>query len=214
MPYLGHLQSIGILLLAGLVLFGGAAFAAEPFGHVGSASLYKAIHMHGARYRQVNLLATAGVIVLFSGFVLLARLTWRVNQPITVVGLALLGMATILWLLEVGLRITTTMATAQDVMRGVAPPARFPQTIGVGFEVLFIAFLVTALIGIAALLWGLGEAGVFSLDLTRAGVVILVASSVFAAREYPWVGAVERILFYPFVGVVLPLALLLLSRGA
>ena len=105
------------------------------------------------------------------------------------------------------------MTTAQDVMRGVAPPARFPQTIGVGLEFLFIAFLVTALIGIAALLWGLGEAGIFSLNLTRAGVVVLVASSVFAAREYPWVGAVERILFYPFVGVVLPLALMLLSRG-
>ena len=72
---------------------------------------------------------------------------------------------------------------------------------------------MTALIGIAALLWGLGEAGVLSSNLTQAGVVILVASSVFGAREYPWVGAVERILFYPFVGVVLPLAILLLSHS-
>ncbi len=213
MPYIGHLQSIGILLLAGLVLFSGAAFAADPFGHVGSVSLYKAIHLHGVRYRQVNLLATAGVIALFAGFVLLARFTWHATQPINTLGLALLGVATIFWLLEVGMRITSTVATAQDVMRGVVPPARFPQTIGVGLEVLFIAFLVTALMGIAALIWGLGEAGMFPLNLTRAGVVVLVASSVFATREYPWVGAVERILFYPFVGVVLPLALMLLSHS-
>lgn len=213
MEYLGQHREIGILLMMGLFCFGGAAFAAEPFGHVAALSLYKAIHKHGERYRQVNLLATAGVILLFGGFVLLSRLTWPANPSITVLGLTLLGLATVLWLVEVGARMTTTMATAQDVMRGVAPPARFPQTIGVGLEFLFIAFLVTALIGIAALLWGLGEAGIFSLNLTRAGVVVLVASSVFAAREYPWVGAVERILFYPFVGVVLPLALMLLSRG-
>lgn len=213
MQYFSHPQGIGTLLLLGIILFTGAAFAAEPFGHVGSASLYKAIHLHGARYRQVNLLATAGVILLFAGFVLLARLTWAANQPINTIGITLLGAAIVLWLVEVGFRITSTVTTARDVMRGVAPPARFPQTIGVGFEFLFIAFLVTALIGIAALIWGLGEAGIFSLNLTRAGVVILVASSVFAAREYPWVGAVERILFYPFVGVVLPLALMLLSRG-
>ena len=58
MEYLGQHREIGLLLMVGLFCFGAAAFAAEPFGHVGALSLYKAIHKHGKRYRQVNLLAS------------------------------------------------------------------------------------------------------------------------------------------------------------
>jgi len=72
---------------------------------------------------------------------------------------------------------------------------------------------VLKLVGIAALIWGLGDVGMLSSDLTRAGVVVLVASGVFTAKEYPFLGGVERILFYPLVGVVLPLALILLQHS-
>jgi hypothetical protein len=63
----------------------------------------------------------------------------------------------------------------------------------------------------ALLIWSVGESGLLSTDLTRAGVFILVSTGVFSAREYCWVGGVERILFHPLSGVVAPLALMVLS---
>ena len=175
--------------------------------------LYTAIHQYGARYRWVNLLAAAGVIILFVGFGTLAWLLQRDSQLMITIGIVLLGIAAILWVIEVTIRITTTTATAREVVQGLTPPLHFPQTIGIGLEALFIAFLVLKLIGIAALIWGLGDVGMLSSDLTRAGVVILVAIGVFTAKEYPFLGGVERILFYPLVGVVLPLALILLQHS-
>lgn len=213
MQYIGHFQEIGILLLLGIGLLGWAAFAANPFEHATVVPLYTAIHQYGARYRWVNLLAAAGVIILFVGFGALAWLLQRDSQPMIMIGIVLLGIAAILWVIEVTIRITTTTATARDVVQGLTPPLRFPKTIGIGLEALFIAFLVLKLVGIAALIWGLGDIGMLSSDLTRAGVVVLVASGVFTAKEYPFLGGVERILFYPLVGVVLPLALILLQHS-
>ncbi len=210
MQYIGHFQEIGIVLLVGIGLMGWASFAANPFEHATALPLYTAIHQHGARYRWVNLLAAAGVIVLYIGFGALAWLLPRTNQPMITIGITLVGVAAFLWVIEVIMRITTTTATAREVVQGLTPPIRFPHTIGVGLEALFIAFLVLKLVGIAALIWGLGDVGMLSSDLTRAGVVVLVASGVFTAKEYPFLGGVERILFYPLVGVVLPLALILL----
>jgi len=213
MQYIGHFQEIGIVLLVGIGLIGWASFAANPFEHATVVPLYTAIHQYGARYRWVNLLAAAGVIVLFIGFGALVWLLPRTNQPMITIGITLVGVAALLWVIEVIMRITTTTVTARDVVQGLTPPIHFPQTVGVGLEALFIAFLVLKLVGIAALIWGLGDVGMLSSDLTRAGVVVLVASGVFTAKEYPFLGGVERILFYPLVGVVLPLALILLQHS-
>lgn len=207
------LRWAGLLLLVGVVIFGVAMIAADPFEQETARSLYEAIATNGTQYYAVNLLAAAGIGTLLGGFVVLARRIQAANRPLISVGLVLLSAATILWITEVVVRLTSTVSIARAVVGGSPPPATFPGTIGVGLEALLLAFLVTALAGLAALVWGLGDARLVSARLARVGVMLIVTSGTIAAVTYPWVGGVERALFYPLILVLLPLAIMLLLRS-
>lgn len=127
-------------------------------------------------------------------------------------GLTLLAFATLFWLIEVVGRITITSGTASRINVGAALPTTFPANLGIGFEPLFVAFLVTTLGGLAILFWQMESAGLLARQLNFLGAGVLVASGSIAALTYPWVGGVERALFYPFVLVLLPFAISLLVR--
>jgi hypothetical protein len=202
---------IGALLLGGVVLFSAASFLATPFEQVKARMLYEAIYKHPHRYVQVNLLTAGGVIALFGGFYLLADLIWDRAQPGASIGIALLGLATLLWLAEVIIRVTVTATVANTLIAEWPPRTHVPVRWGIGFNPVMLAFLGATVIGMALLIWSLGEAGLLSTNLTRAAVFIMVSTGVFSAREYRWVGGVERVLFHPLVGVVAPLALMVLS---
>jgi uncharacterized membrane protein len=211
--YVGELNQVALLLILGIGFFCSAVFLANPFQHADAVAFYRAIHKHRTRYWRMNLLHTFAILALVGGFGLLARQTWRDDQPLIVLGLVLLVVATLLWLAQFWIRLTATTATANEVFRGVKPPVNFPDNIGAGFDRLFSAFQISLLIGIAAVLAGLGEAGMISPVMTRLGIVVLIASGVFATREYPWLGGVERALFYPMATVVVPLGLWFLMNG-
>lgn len=208
-----ELQLAALLLLFGIACFCSGAFLANPFVHADTMSFYRAIHKHRLRYRRMNLLYTVAILALAGGFGLLSRQTWRANQPLTLLGVALLVAALVLWLIQLRLRLTATMATANQVFTGHKAPARFPHNIGAGFDYIFLAFQVCLLVGMAALLASLGDAGVISPLLTRAGIVVLIGSGVYATRDYPWLGGVERALFYPMTTVIVPLGLWFLLNG-
>lgn len=214
MHYFGELRNVALLLFLGIGFFCSAAFLANPFQHADAVAFYRAIHKYRVRYWRMNLLHTVAVLALVAGFGLLARQTWHTNQPLTMLGLGLLAVATLLWLLQFWLRLTATITVAHQVFAGVKPPVTFPQNIGAGFDRLFLAFQICLLVGIAAVLGGLGDAGMISLLMTRLGIVILIASGVYTTREYPWLGGVERVLFYPMATVIVPLGLwFLMSSG-
>jgi len=203
--YIGELSQVALLLFLGIGCFCSAVFLANPFQQADALAFYRAIHQYRVRYWRMNLLHTFAILALVSGFGLLAQQTWRADQPLTVLGLVLLVMATLLWLAQFWIRLTATTAIANRVFAGVKPPVNFPHNIGAGFDRLFRAFQICLLVGIAAALAGLGEAGMISPLMTRLGIVVLIASGVFTTREYPWLGGVERALFYPMTSVVLPL---------
>lgn len=208
---LNQFHIIGALLLGGVLLFSAASLLAKPFEQAKARLLYEAIYKHYRRYVQINLLSAAGVITLFTGFFLLANLIWERSQPGAAIGLALLGLATLLWLAEVIIRMTVTANLAHTLIVEWPPRTHVPTRWGIGFNPIVLAFLGAAVLGMALLIWSMGEAGLLSTNLTRAGVFILVSTGVFSAREYRWVGGVERILFHPLIGVVAPLALMVLS---
>ncbi|MEZ4733446.1 MAG: hypothetical protein R3E79_40640 [Caldilineaceae bacterium] len=204
---LNEFHKVALLLFVGIGFFYSAAFLANPFQHADAVAFYRAIHKYRTRYWRMNFLHTLAILVLIGGFGLLARQTWQANQPLTMIGLGLLAVAALLWLLQFGLRLTATTAVANQVFAGNKPPATFPSNIGAGFDYLFLAFLCCFLVGMAAVIGGLGEAGMISPFMTRIGIVVLIASGVFTAREYPWLGGVERVLFYPMASVIVPLGL-------
>lgn len=204
---LNEFHKVALLLLVGISFLYGAAFLANPFQHADAVAFYRAIHQYRVRYWRMNLLHTLAILALIGGFGLLARQTWHANQPLTILGLGLLAVAAILWLLEFGLRLTATTTTATLVIAGTKPPATFPYNIGAGFDYLFLAFLSCFLVGMAALIGSLGDAGMISPFMTRLGIIILIASGVYNMREYRWLGGVERVLFYPIASVTVPLGL-------
>ena len=205
----GSLRWIGILLLLGVILFAAATIAAEPFEQEAPLGLYQAIAQNSAQFQSVNLLAGLGLTLLVLALVALARL---ISPPERRLAVGLLALGALLWLIEVFGRITTTVATARQVEAGSVPPSTFPANLGVGLEPLFVAFLATTLAGLAILLWRLGEAGLLSRRWSRIGAGVVVASGGIAALTYPWVGGIERALFYPLVLVYLPLAIFLIVR--
>lgn len=213
-PHLNTFHQVAILFFLGIGFFYSAAFLASPFQHADAITFYRAIHQYRVRYWRMNLLHTVAILVLAGSFGLLAQQTWLANQPLTMLGLALLAVATLLWLIQFGLRLTATTTTANQVFTGIKPPATFPHNIGAGFDYLFLAFLSCFLVGMAALIAGLGDAGMISPLMTRLGIVVLIASGVFNIREYPWLGGVERVLFYPMASVIVPLGFWFLMYGS
>jgi hypothetical protein len=206
------LRWIGLLLLLGVILFSAATIVAEPFEQETALNLYQAIAQNGTTYQTINLLAGFGFILVVVAWVLLARYMLQAQRRWTLTGLTLLALATLLWLVEVGGRLTTTTATANQVSTGTAVPTTFPANLGVGLEPLFIAFLATTLAGLAILFWQVGLAGLLSKRWSLIGAAVIIASGAIAALTYPWVGGIERALFYPFVLVLLPFAIFLLVR--
>jgi uncharacterized membrane protein len=213
MQYLSELRDVALLLLLGIGFFCSAAFLANPFQQADAVAFYRAIHKHRVRYWRMNLLHTVAILALVTGFGMLARQTWQANEPLTVLGLVLLIIATLLWLVQFWMRLTATMRVAHQVFTGVKPPATFPHNIGVGFDRLFLAFQICLLVGMAAVLAGLGDAGMISPLMTRLGIIVLIASGVYTTREYPWLGGVERVLFYPMTSVTVPLGIWFLMNS-
>lgn len=202
-----------LLLAGGVVVFGAAAVAGDPYERKTPESLYAAIASDVPRYQRLNALATAGVAAVLAGFLGLASATRRANGAATAVGVAALVMGGLLWLAEASLRANSTARAARAVQQGASPPGAFPEAVGVGQEPLFRASLSALLAGMAALVWALGDAGLVPRRIARLGAAVAVGSGAVAAATYPFIGAVERILFYPLVAVVAPLALWLLARG-
>lgn len=203
----------GLLLIVGVVVFSVAVVAAEPFEREAAVPLYTAIAEHTALYGWLNTLTLAGMVILLTGFILIARSMWPTYDARVTASITLLGLAAVLWLVEVIARGTVTVSIARTVVGGAVPPAMFPETIGVGLEALFLAFLTTALAGLAGLIWSLGAAGIVSSRLAGLGAALSVISGSVAAVTYPWLGAVERTLFYPLVVVILPLGIFLIVRN-
>lgn len=206
------LRWTGMLLLLGVILFSVATIVAEPFEQVTPLGLYQAIAQYGATYQLVNYLAGLGFVLFVAALALVARPIPRPQRRLTLAGLSLLAIATLLWLVEVIGRMTVTTTTARQISAGAAVPTTFPAILGVGLEPLFVAFLAASLAGLALLLWQLGEAGLFPKRLGLVSAVVIIASGSIAALTYPWVGGDERALFYPLVLVLLPLAFFLLLR--
>ncbi|MBX3010955.1 MAG: hypothetical protein KF832_05585 [Caldilineaceae bacterium] len=212
--HLNTFHQVAVLFFLGIGCLYSAAFLASPFQHADAVTFYRAIHKNRVRYWRMNLLHTVAILVITSSFGLLAGQIWEANQPLTLLGISLLAAASLLWLIQCGLRLTATTTAANQVFTGIKPPATFPHNIGAGFDYLFLAFLGCFLVGMAAVLAGLGEAGMISPLMTRLGIVILIASGIFNIREYPWLGGVERVLFYPMASVILPLGLWFLLYGS
>jgi hypothetical protein len=205
--YFTELRNVGALLCLGIGCLWGAANLAQPFVHADVVTFYRAIHQNRSRYRRMNLLFTAAILALITGFGLLARQIWQANQALTLLGLGFLTAALFFWLAQFTLRLTATTAIANQVYGGNKPPATFPANIGAGFDYLFLAFQICLVVGMAAVLASLGDAGLISPFMTRAGIVVLIASGVFATRQHSWLGGVERVLFYPIASVIVPLGI-------
>lgn len=205
--FVSEFHAVALLLLVGIGCYCGGTFLANPFVHADAVTFYRAVHKNRTRYWRMNLLHTVAVLTLSGGFGLLSRQTWQANPSLTLLGLVLLIAATLLWLAQLRLRLTATTSIANQVFTGLKPPTQFPHNIGAGFDHLFLAFQVCLLVGIAALLASLGDAQVLSPFTTRAGIVVLIASGVYATRDYRWLGGVERALFYPMTTVIVPLGM-------
>jgi hypothetical protein len=207
------LGSAGILLLLGVIIFSAGTIVAEPFEQETAAGLYQAIAQNGSTFMVVNLLVGFGFVLVVSSFRLLVRNLSVTDGRQANSGLILLLIATGLWLLEIIARLTVTSTTANEVATGSPAPTTFPANVGIGFEPLFSAFLIATLVGLALLLWQFGKAGLLSPRWSLIGAGVTVATGAIAAFTYPWVGGIERALFYPFVLVLLPLAISLLLRS-
>lgn len=207
------LRSTGILLLLGVIIFSAGTIVAEPFEQETAAGLYQAIAQNGSSFLVVNLLVGLGFILVVLAFWLLISNLSTTHRRKANTGFILLIIATALWLLEIIARLTLTSSKANEVAAGSPIPTTFPANVGIGLEPLFIAFLITTLVGLAILLWQLGRAGLLSQRWSSIGAGMTVATGGIAAFTYPWVGGIERALFYPFVLVLLPLAISLLVRS-
>lgn len=119
----------------------------------------------------------------------------------------LFAAAPVFWMIEIIGRLTTTASAAQS-----PPGLGAPSGIGIGFDLFFLGFFIAALVGTALLVWGLGKVGVLSYRMAAMASLVVLVSGIVATIFYPWVGAVERVFFYPLVLVVLPLAIYLLVR--
>jgi hypothetical protein len=212
MEHTRSLRWVGLLLLAGVVVFSIATIIAEPFEQESATELYNAIAANVSLFRTINLLATVGVILLLAGFFLLAAYVRQAGRLLFVAFVALLAVGALLWAVEVFARITTTVSSAQAIASGGNQPSSLRAGMGVGFDPVFLGFLIFELGGIAVLVWSLGRAGLLSSRWALIGALVVVVSGVAAALFYPWVGGVERALFYPLFLVVLPLALYFLIR--
>lgn len=213
MPRIRNLRWIGLIVLVGVIGYAVASIVSEPFERETAQQLYQAITENEGQWLFINGLATVGLVALFVGFLLMTHALPGIDRRLSAWGLALFSFAVILWLIEAVLRITTTVSTAADVVAGGTLPTAFPQSVGVGLEMLFLAYLATALGGIALLVWSLGQSNLMPAWVAYAGAALTVVSGVVAAATYPWVGGVERTLFYPLVLVALPLSVWLLIRG-
>lgn len=196
-----------------MIAYAVASIASEPFERETAKDLYLAITQNEGQWRFINGLAAVGLVVLFIGFLLIARALPDLDRRLSGWGLTLFGVAVGLWFAEAVLRLTTTVSVATAVVSGDAVPTTFPQTVGVGRELLFLAYLASALGGIALLVWSLRRSGLVSPWIAHAGAGLTVISGLLAAAIYPWVGGVERALFYPLVVVGLPLSIWLIIRG-
>jgi hypothetical protein len=207
------LRSAGLLLSAGLTLFSLAAIAGEPFQQATVAGLRDAIRDHPARYTWSNLLATAGFMILIVGFGTLGLNARAARPRLHLAGLGLLLAAAAFWMVEVVFRLGVASTGAGIPVTGADMGGRLDAPLGMGFNPVFLAFLTSALGGLAIVVWGLGQDRVLPQWLARAGAAVLVLSGVVAVFFFPWVGAGERALFYPLALIVVPAAAhLLLPR--
>jgi len=201
-------------LLAGILVFGASSVAAEPFEQDTIAELYNAIALNRTAFITVNLLAAIGYFAVAYAMILLGRLAPSTQRRLPMAGTYLLAAASFLWLVEIIGRLTVTTTAAQQVASGALPPAGFPSNLGAGMDPLFVAFLGISLLGFASLFWQFDRPPLLSTALSRIGAVSFFALGVLAALTYPFAGVVERALFYPFVLVLLPMAISLLVRRA
>lgn len=213
MLFARDLRWIGFILLIGVFGYAIASIASEPFERETPQALYLAISVNVAQWRFINGLVSVSLMVLLVGFWLLTRALPRTQPRLILMGLLLFGLAVILWLVEATFRMTTTVSIAADVTNGAIRPITFPGTIGVGLEILFLAYLTTVLGGMAVLLWGISHAGVAPPLIAYGAAALTILSGSMAAATYPWVGGVERAVFYPVVAVWLPLSVWLIIRG-
>lgn len=212
MNRVGPTREAAALLAGGIVLFGAAAVAADPYEQKTREGLYRAIAADVPRFAALNGLATIGVAAVVAGFLRLARGVSNANAAATTVGTRALVLGALLWMAEVGLRLTTTLDRARALEHGGERPTHFPHSAGVGQDPLFSASLAALLAGIASVVWAVGDAGLVRAPLARLGASVVVGGGALAAATYPFIGAVERVLFYPFISVVAPLAVWLLVR--
>ena len=208
MEQVGSSRWVGLLLLIGVVAFSIATIIAEPFEQATPEGLYTAIASNLSLYRTVNILSTIGMALLLIGFFLLALRVRSASGSLFVTFIGLFSAALIFWIAEIIARLTSTSASAQAAGAGLATRSG----IGIGFDPLFLGFFAAALAGAALLVWGLGKAGVLSFRTAAISSLIVLASGIVAAIFYPWVGGVERVMFYPLFLVILPLAIFFLIR--
>jgi hypothetical protein len=207
------LRSAGLLLSTGISLFGLAAIAGEPFQQATVTALQDAIRANPARYVGSNLLATAGFMIIIVAFGALTLNARAARPRLHLAGLGLLVAAAAFWMLEVVFRLGLASTSAGIPVTGAGGAGALGAPLGAGFNPVFLAFLASALAGLAILVWGLGEDRVLPRRLARAGAAFLILSGVLAALYFPWVGAAERVLYYPLVFIVVPAAAhLLLPR--
>jgi hypothetical protein len=205
----------GLLLAVGTILFSLATILGEPFEQDTVSSLLGTIASNSALYTTVNLLATVGFVVIIVGFALLTLLAQggRMARPrLQVTGLGLLVAAAAFWLVEVVARFGLAASGTSSPVTGGNETGLLATPLGTGLNAVFLAFLVLALAGLAALVWGLGDNQVLPRRLAHLGSGLVIVSGILAVLFYPWVGEVERALFYPLVLVVLPAAVYLLLR--
>ncbi len=211
---ISSLRRAGALLFLGVVLFSAATIAAEPFEQETAIELYQAIAQNGKTYQIINYLALLGFVMVIAGVLHLILKISQIDRRLKIASMILLGVAALLWLAEIIGRLTITTNTASQIGQGAVIPARFPANLGVGLEPLFVAFMATTLGGLAVWLWQLGQVNLLSKRVSRASAFVVIVSGTIAALTYPWVGGVERALFYPFVLVLLPLSIFLLAQRA
>lgn len=204
-----------VVLVAGTILFSLATILGEPFEQTSVSSLVDAVTANRPLFIGVNLLATVGLVVVVVGFALLTtpgRADGTARQRAYGIGLGLMVAAMVFWVTEVVFRLRLAYTGAGSTVPGGDDPILLTTRVGVGWNAIFLIFLALALAGIAVLVWGLGDAQMIPLRLARLGAGLVIGSGVLAALFYPWVGEVERALFYPLVLVVMPIAIYLLLR--
>jgi len=205
-------RSAALVLLIGVLLFCAGTIVAEPFEQVTSLELYRAIANNPSAYQLGNVLTAVGFLMLVAALWQLTSFMQQVNSSPIASARVLLILAAGVWLAEIIGRSTLTTATAAKVAAGEPAPTAFPATVGIGLEPLFALFLLLALVGLALVVWRAGQIGLVGRRLSQLASLVTVASGAGAAVTYPWVGGVERALFYPLVLVFLPWSLVLLLR--